>query len=161
MREFANPAAFAQHLMLLTVAIEQASQLGLEKAAKLIERDAKRQIGHYQPAVGPFPRWAPLADATEAEKARLGYPADAPLLRKGDLRNSIQHEVSGHEAVIGSKADIAAYQEFGTPAIPPRPFIGPAAFKNKLAIQKILGKAMVAGLTGGEAISSTGYDFEA
>lgn len=161
MKEFADVALFAEHLLLLNLAIERSVHKGLEKAAKLIEQDAKRQIGHYQDAVGPFQDWAPLADSTEAEKARLGYPIDSPLLRDGHLRDSIEHEVSGLEAVIGSKSDIAEYQEFGTKTIPPRPFIGPAAFKNKEAIQKILGKAMVEGLIGGEAIhESLGYDFE-
>lgn len=161
MREFADVATFAEHLLTLNLAIAESAHKGLEKAAKLIEKDAKRQIGHYQPSVGPFQDWAPLAESTEEEKARLGYPLDAPLLREGQLRDSIEHEVSGLEAVVGSKSDIAAYQEFGTRTIPPRPFIGPAAFKNKKAIQEILGKAVVEGLIGGEAIhQSLGYDFE-
>lgn len=161
MKEFADVATFAMHLLTLNAAIEHHAHKGLGKAAKIIERDAKRQIGHYQPEVGPFQDWAPLADSTEAEKARLGYPADAPLLRDGQLRDSIQHEVSGLEAVVGSKSDIAEYQEFGTRTIPPRPFIGPAAFKNKEAVQKILGASLVQGLIGGSPIHpSLGYDFE-
>lgn len=161
MREFESITAFAEHLLVLSASIVAAEHNALEKVAVLIEKDAKEQIGHYQDAVGPFQDWAPLADSTEAEKARLGYPADAPLLREGDLRDSIKHEVVGLEAVVGSESDIAAYQEFGTDKIPPRPFIGPAAFKNKEAIQKIIGKAVVEGLVGGEAIhSSLGYDFE-
>jgi HK97 gp10 family phage protein len=161
MREFESPALFAEHLVAMAVAVEKSAQQGLKKAAKLIESDAKRQIGHYQPEVGPFQDWAPLADSTEAEKARLGYPSDAPLLREGDLRDSIEHEVVGLEAVVGSKSDIAEYQEFGTDKIPPRPFIGPAAFKNKDKIQKILGEALVTGLVGGEVIhQALGYDIE-
>ena len=49
----------------------------------------------------------------------------------------------GNEAVVGSKSDIAFYQEVGTPTIPPRPFIGPAAFKNKEKICQLLGEAVV------------------
>jgi HK97 gp10 family phage protein len=161
MREFEDVALFAEHLLLLNLSIEQSVHNGLKKVAKLIEQDAKKQIGHYQDTVGPFQDWAPLADSTENEKARLGYPIDAPLLRDGHLRDSIQHEVSGLEAVVGSKSEIAEYQEFGTKTIPPRPFIGPAAFKNKDAIQKILGHALVEGLISGQAIhESLGYDFE-
>lgn len=161
MREFGDVATFAAHLLTLNVAVEKTVQNGLEKAAKIIERDAKSQIGHYQPEVGQFQDWAPLADSTEAEKARLGYPADAPLLREGDLRESIEHEVQGHEAVVGSKSEIAEYQEFGTNTIPPRPFIGPAAFKNKEAIHHILGASLVEGLIGGGPIHpSLGYDFK-
>lgn len=161
MREFEGALEFAEHLLMLNMAIEQSTHHGMEKVAKIIERDAKAQIGHYQPEVGPFQDWAPLAESTEDQKARLGYPLDAPLLREGKLRESIEHEVEGHEAVVGSKSEIAEYQEFGTSTIPPRPFIGPAAFKNKAAIQQIIGKALVEGLMGGEAIHpSLGYDFE-
>lgn len=161
MREFASPLDFALHLAELSHGTAKIEDKALEKCALLIERDAKAQIGWYQGAVGPFQDWAPLADSTEAEKARKGYPLDAPLLRDGALRDSIQHEVEHGEAVVGSKSDIAEYQEFGTATIPPRPFIGPAAFRNKENIQKILGMAAVEGITGGQVIHrSLGYDFE-
>ena len=82
MREFESITAFAEHLLVLSASIVAAEHNALEKVAVLIEKDAKEQIGHYQDAVGPFQDWAPLADSTEAEKARLGYPADAPLGRR-------------------------------------------------------------------------------
>lgn len=161
MREFDSLAKFGEHLAVMSVAIVHAEQKALETCARLVEKTAKEAIGEYQPAVGPFPEWAPLADSTEYQKAQMGYPADAPLLREGDLRDSIQHEVHGNEAVIGSKSDIAAYQEFGTATIPPRPFVGPAAFRNKEKIQRIIGEATVTGLVGGAVIHrALGYDFE-
>lgn len=161
MREFDSLAEFAERLALASVAVVAAEQKALKQCARIIEKTAKEQIGEYQPAVGPFAAWEPLADSTEAEKARLGYPVDAPLLREGDLRDSIEHEVQGMEAVIGSKSEIAEYQEFGTEKIPPRPFIGPAAFRNREKIHSILGAALVAGMVGGEAIhQSLGYDME-
>lgn len=158
--EFDSILGFVTHLATVEVDMHRAIHKGLERVSRYIEADAKGRIGHEQDAVGPFPAWAPLEDSTEAEKARLGYPVDAPLLRTGDLRDSIEHEVSGLEAVIGSKSEIAEYQEFGTRTIPPRPFIGPAAFNNKPAIEKILGTAMVEGLTGGHVIhEDLGYGF--
>ena len=161
MREFASPLDFSLHLLELSHRIEKIEETALEKCAVLIEKDAKSQIGFYQQEVGPFQNWAELADSTEADKVRKGYETDAPLLRQGDLRDSIEHEVVGKEAVIGSKSDIAEYQEFGTPTIPPRPFIGPAAFRNKDKIQKILGNAILEGITGGEAIhAALGYDMD-
>lgn len=161
MREFDSLERFAEHLAVASVAIVQLEHKALEKCARLVEKTAKDEIGQYQPAVGPFPEWAPLADSTEYEKTRLGYPVDAPLLREGDLRDSIEHEVRGNEAVIGSKSDIAAYQEFGTATIPPRPFIGPAAFRNHEKIKRILGAAVMGGLAGGSAIHrALGYDSE-
>lgn len=161
MREFSDISQFVTHLAALEVSVARAEHRALERVSKIIEADAKSQIGHYQDAVGGFPAWAELADSTEAEKAKLGYPVDAPLLREGDLRESITHEVGHGDAVIGSKSSIAEYHEFGTETIPPRPFIGPAAFKSKDKIERILGQAIVEGLIGGEAIHhSLGYDFD-
>jgi HK97 gp10 family phage protein len=74
------------------------------------------------------------------------------LLVTGELYASIQHESSGNEAVIGSKMDIGAYQEFGTDKIPPRPFMGPAAFVNKEKIERIMARGVVAGILGGNAL---------
>ncbi len=161
MKEFSSVLTFAEHLVAIEAGLAATFHSALKRAARVIEKDARAQIGEYQPEVGPFPEWAELADSTEYDKAQKGYPVDAPLLREGDLRNSIQHEVVGLEAVIGSQSDIAAYQEFGTPTIPPRPFIGPAAFKNKEKIQRILGDALVIGLTEGEVIhESLGYNMK-
>lgn len=161
MKEFNSLAEFSTHLVQLAAAEALALHRGLDKAAVLIENSAKAEIGMYQPAVGPFPEWAPLADSTEEEKARLGYPLDAPLLRTGDLRESIQHETVAFEAIIGSTSPIMAYQEFGTEKIPPRPVIGPAAFMNQEEIQAIVGSAAISGIIGEDVIhSSLGYDMD-
>ena len=134
---------------------------GLEKCAKQIEKTAQDEIGHYQSAVGPFQDWAELAESTEADKASKGYPANAPLLRTGEMRDSIKHEVDGLEAVIGSTDEKMAYHEFGTNRIPPRPVMGPAVFRNKEFIQKTIGQAAISGLFGGDRIHpSLGYDME-
>lgn len=132
---------------------------GLEVASKLIQKRAQDSIGHYQDAVGPFPAWAPLAESTQAERSALGYTADDPLLRSGELRRSIEREVHPDHAVIGSKDEKAAWMEFGTSRIPPRPFIGPAAFRSKKEIHEILGTAAVRGICGGQRIGRLGYDF--
>lgn len=159
MKTLTSFAALARELEKNTLGALVASQAALGRAAKVVQRDAQARIGHYQGEVGQFQDWAPLAESTEEEKARLGYPLDAPLLRDGELRDSIKTEVYPHEAVIGSKLKKAAYQEFGTPTIPPRPFLGPAAFGNQKRIVAILGTAVVGGLTGGMPIhSSLGYD---
>ena len=121
-----------------TVAAEHA----MGKAAKVVQEDAKARIGEYQKATGPFPEWQPLAESTEAEKARHGYALDAPLLRTGDMRDSIETEHNALEAIIGSKDPVARYQEFGTDRIPPRPFLGPAVFDSREKIHKLIGDAV-------------------
>lgn len=159
--EFNDLSSFLTHLAVTERAIQRTTTEALDRAARLIQQDARKRIGKYQDAVGPFQDWAELAESTQEERARLGYPANEPLLREGDLRNSIQREVVGDEAVIGSKSDIAAYQEFGTSRIPPRPFIGPAAYANRAKIERILGLAVVQGLAGGSVIhAALGYDMD-
>lgn len=161
MKDFADIGSFVSHLATLQMAVAIAERKGLKKVATIIEKSAKRKIGSYQSAVGPFQDWADLADSTIEDKESHGFATPKPLLRTGGLRESITHEVHGLQAVIGSKLDIAAYQEFGTEKIPPRPFIGPAAFENKGKIERVLGQAIVQGIFSGQKIhESLGYDFK-
>lgn len=155
---------FSEHLIKASVAIAEGAHVGLKVCAELIQKTAQAEIGEYQPAVGPFPAWAPLSEATLADKEAKGYEIPNPLLRTGDLRDSIQYEVSAFEAIIGSTSPIAAFQEFGTNStgwgsgIPPRPFIGSATYRNKDNIIAVLGSVLVIGFAGGNMISKNiGY----
>lgn len=150
-REFESVAGFILHLAQAELAVRVAAHNALDRAAQIIELDAKAQLGTYQPDAGPFNAWPELADSTKADRSAAGFPEDEPLLRTGALRDSISREVQGDEAAVGSTSDIAVYQELGTPTIPPRPFLGPAAFKNKERIEAMLGQAVVHALEYGEA----------
>jgi phage gpG-like protein len=138
----------------------------LRVCARMIEASAKSEFGHYQPSVGPHPAWAELADATKQQRVALGYSENDPLLRSGELRESISHEVFGLEAAIGSTSEVMLYQELGSKdgSLPARPVLGPAAFVNKERVQAILGAAMIQGVMGlklgvqsGVAIAQAGY----
>lgn len=157
--EFDSLGKLALHLMAAEALVLKEMRDGLEACAVKIEETAKAEIGHYQAGVGPFAAWADLAESTEAEKARKGYPADAPLEATGQMRNSIEHKTSGLETIIGSKDEKLKYHEFGTMKMPARAVMGPAVFSNKEFIQRVLGNATVRGLTGGLQIHKTlGYD---
>lgn len=161
MKQFGSLSAFAAEIAALEVGVVSQLEKGLEAVANKIEKRAKKEIGEYQEAVGPFQAWEELADSTKAERVRKGYTENDPLLRSGELRESISHETKGLEAVIGSDSDIAVYQELGTPHIEPRPFLGPAVEHNHEAIRKIVGGAVVRGLLGGGSIpASLEYDHE-
>jgi HK97 gp10 family phage protein len=162
MKEFKSLMDFSAFMKLaVPIAIAAELRRGLEASAKAIEETAKAEIGKYQPEIGPFPEWPELAESTQQDRERQGYPANEPLLRRGDLRDSIERQVGNLEAVIGSKSEIAAYQEFGTDKIPARPFMGPAAFRNKDKIAKAVGAAVVSGLFGGGRIhQALGYDMD-
>lgn len=148
MREFSSFGSFARHLAVTAALGEEVTHHITERAAEIIQADAKKRIGEYQDGVGPFNSWAPLADATKADRAAQGFPEDEPLLRTGDLRDSIEVTARGNEAVIGSVGDIALYQEVGTDKIPPRPFLGPAGYDSKLNISELAAKTVLAWISG-------------
>lgn len=157
--EFGSLEALAVRLVAQAMKQDVILNAGLEKICQAVENTAKGEIGTYQPAVGPFPAWAELADSTKADRLAKGFTENDPLLRDGALRESISHEVHALEAVVGSDSDIAVYQEFGTVKIPPRPFLGPAAIRNHEKIEKIAGEAALAGLIGTDQVhASLGYN---
>lgn len=132
----------------VVVAVEHEAHKALEAAARVVEHEAKEEIGHYQDAVGPFAQWAELADSTKDQRVRMGFSENDPLLRTGELRDSIGHEVDGRNAVVGSTSDIAVYQELGTARIPPRSFLGGAAARKESDVVDIIGEGAVIGLVG-------------
>ena len=164
MIEFGSIEAFIRHLEKMAAAVERATPTGLEAAASLVEKAAKAEIGTYQEATGPFNDWVPLSQATlegfYAEgigrvpgKIELGFaPPDNPLLRTGELRDSYEHTVQGHEASIGSNLDIAVWQELGTPnarfPIPPRSVLGAAASRNEDRVVDLMASPCVRAMAG-------------
>lgn len=73
--------------------------------------------------------WVPLARATVREKRRLGYVGRIsetdPLLRKGQMRDSIRPVARGLTGFVASRDMIARYQDQGTRTIPARHFLLP------------------------------------
>ena len=152
-----SPLGFAAHLLAMEAKILAATERGLEKAARLIEKEAKSEIGEYQPEKGPFEAWQDLATSTVTGKLQAGFEVEKPLLRTGDMRDSLQHQVQVHgpgegEAHVGSDSPVAVYQELGTSRIPPRSFLGGAAFAKAPEVRKILGDGVIAVIEGKKAI---------
>jgi hypothetical protein len=165
MKNFNSLLDFSKHLIKAATVEIIAIEEGLKLASKIIQSDAKKQIGHLQSNIGPFSAWEELADSTKSYKQRLvdnneiGLTLNSdfnPLMLTGELYRSIEYEVNiaKLEAVIGTKNPIGAFQEFGTSRIPPRPFIGPAAFKQAPSVVKIFGMATMMGIAGGNIIES-------
>ena len=80
------------------------------------------------------------ADIEADAKTRAAY-------RTGHLRGSIRgHQVNQHEAHIDVRADYAAYVEFGTRKMGPRPFLGPAVDAARPEFEQAIGQAVEQGL---------------
>lgn len=137
-------AAFATELV---VEIDHAKAAALEKAAKIIEKEAKRVIGTYDY------EWPQLAERTQEERARLGFSENEPLLRTGELRDSISTNIvkRGEEATIGSSLKRAIYQELGTATIPPRSFLVQAAVHKEKEIYEKTGARVTTTIVTGRA----------
>lgn len=148
MKTFKSMSDFADHLIRLAAESEVVTNHLTEGAAAEIEKVAKAEIGHYQPAVGKFAAWAELKPETEAEKSRLGFKTNAPLERTGEMRDSIQRTVVRNEAVIGSNSDKMVWHELGKGRNPPRAVLGPAAIRVGENLQRRFGIAVAAWLAG-------------
>lgn len=153
MKEFGDLASFAAHLGAMATVVDRNLHQGLKKVAVVIETRAEAKFGDYQSGVGPFSAWAPLAESTKAERVASGFTPDDPLLRSGSLRDSVEHQVSHLEAIIGSPDERMAWQELGTDKIPPRPVLGPAAVESRREIERIVAGAAVSGLLGGDVMA--------
>ena len=154
MRELTLPG-FATLVGEMALAAHKVSEVAMERAAKVVEKEAKQSLGTYQDESGPFVAWADLADSTKADRVAKGYPEDEPELRDGTLRDSIEHTLTRSrledvEAQIGSNSDIMVFQELGTENMPPRSILGGAAARKEADVVKIIGGGMAAALIGEE-----------
>ena len=153
MKSYQSFGALARALERVSLKLPDSLGAAMEAAAVLVQETAKAEIGTYQAAdMGPFTSWAPLKESTVKEKRTLGYADDEndnPLLRTGEMRDSITHQANPLEFCVGSPSEILVYQELGTSrGIPPRPVLAPALYRSTPAILKLIGKAVETNLAG-------------
>lgn len=163
-QEFDDLEKFAAHLVICAAVVKKANKATLKEAARLVKEDAREQIGNYQPQVGNYLEWAPLAESTLDQKYRRGLSpqgemdADAPLYMDGDLKKSFRSTlVSYEEIIIGSTDPNMEWHEFGTSKMPPRSVLGPALLKHIKEIQALSAAAAVSAIIVGQRI---GYKFD-
>jgi hypothetical protein len=114
----------------------------IERACQIVQKKAKAAIGKNHEM------WAPLAESTIADKAHHGFPTPKPLLRTGELRDSIEYVVHGLEGAVGSDLDRAVWQELGTSRIPPRSFLVSSAISSEDKIRRMAAATTIAALSG-------------
>ncbi len=124
---------FAAHISRAAIGLEPLIDDNLKKGCELFKDSAQTAIGTYR-----F-NWPQLAPATLARKS-----GNTPLLETGALKDSIVFNVSRGEAYVGTDHFVAAWQEFGTRTIPPRPFMGGALNEKGPHVQAVFGKALAA-----------------
>jgi len=115
----------------------------LEKAAEIVENEAKRVIGTYDYG------WPQLSESTQEQREALGYSPNEPLLRDGThIRDTIEHAVDDmeHASYVGSNSKIAVYQELGTSRIRPRSFLGGAARAKEHEIHEEISHSLHVGM---------------
>lgn len=85
---------------------------------------------------GTWAQWQPLRPSTVADRRRLGYPGEHPILvREGDLLASVTirgaagnvFEVGANSLVLGTTDRKAKYHQFGTRRMPARKIVGISA----------------------------------
>lgn len=139
---------FIGHLAAVRAELDHHEHKGMERAAQIIETEAKAEIGTYQGAAGPFAEWVELADATKDDRAKQGFDENQPGLRRGDMRDSISHAVEGKEAAVGSDDEKMVWFELGTDRQPPRSVLGTAAVHKGHEAALAVGGSLVTALVG-------------
>ena len=142
MSELFTLLGFAAELHAIDRDLEALGPKIIERACQIVQKKAKAAIGT------EHEMWPALAESTIKDKAAHGYKIPAPLLRTGEMRDSIEYTVHGNEGAVGSDLDIAVYQELGTSKIPPRSFLVSSAISSEDKIHRMAGAAAVAALSG-------------
>lgn len=144
---------FMSHLTNGVMTVSRVQQSAMEQACRVIEAEAKRELGTYQDGAGSFVAWAELADSTKDQRVALGFSENEPGLRTGEMRDSIRHQATPELGVVGSDDENLVYFELGTSKQPPRSVLALAALHTGEKVAKILGGSMVAALTGNGVVN--------
>lgn len=115
------------------------------KAQEMVEF-ARDMFGHYEHEGN----WPQLSPVTQADRERLGFPANEPLLRTGDLRDSYSYDLMVTPSVIflmvGSDDVRSIFHELGTAEMPPRPVLMPTAKAFEQEMEDALGEKVAKAL---------------
>lgn len=141
-----TPLGFAGFLTMLAHGLSVPRHEGLKRAALIVEKEAKRVIGTYDYG------WPQLAASTQEDRVHKGFTANDPLLRTGEMRDSIAHTVLEREAHVGSDEEKAVWQELGTDRIPARSFLAGAAMRKGPEVAAAIGRVMHGYLSHGGVI---------
>lgn len=127
----------------------------LDTIGEGVKKECQKEIGEYQPGIGPYPATAPLSPVTLERKARKGHGKggnpDTPLYATGEYQESIQYmKDTGKLSVeIGTNVPYVKFHEVGTSEMPPRPIFGPATMRAIPPLLPVIKKAAIYGIFSG------------
>ena len=149
MKELNSFADLAQAFKRNLGVLDGAFEVAMEASAVAVATEARQELGEYQREdMGPAAPWDELKQATKNDRVRQGYPENDPLLRSGDLRDSIEYQAGPKGFVVGSVDPVALYQFAGTPQMPPRDALSPALHRNVSTILHNVGTTVEETLAG-------------
>ena len=132
-----SPSEFAAKVLAPALVGTEALSVPTEAFMEKVRDKAKSVIGTY--AYG----WPELADRTKEDRAALGYPENEPLLRGGDLRDSIEIRAEptaiGAEGLVYSDKKTALWAELGTVTQPPRSFLMQSLIRSDVEMGEVFG----------------------
>ena len=102
---------------------EKLAALATGKEEIVLGAMAETTVKHQRAIMGDVTRLETLKPATQAERIRLNYTPNDPLVRSGKLRASISAAVMPGMSIAGSTSDLMPFHEFGEGHNPPRPDI--------------------------------------
>lgn len=121
----------------------------IPRLAAQVRDKAVSNLGHYQGQKGPYNAWKSLSKYTQAERVRLGFTADEPLLRTGTMAKEVTFDIEegGLSALIGlpqgsTSGLYGAVMELGNflHTIEPRPWLAPALYELSGQIANTFGE---------------------
>lgn len=152
MKNLTSFAALGEALAGAVGRLEVTLQAVATASAEMVEAEAKSEFGTYQRSnMGPFRSWEELAASTKERRLQEGFAENDPLLKTGELRESITHSVGPASFAVGSESKVMLWQELGVDKtnLPPRPVLQTALFRMTGNIQEVLGWSVKTTLEGG------------
>src|ERR1700745_1703668 len=106
---FSNILAFTAHLETIRRDMHALGPSIVRHGAEAIRQQARNYTGPSEAG----PQWPQLAQSTQKDRVKKGFAANEPLLRTGELRDSIEITIShdGMSAEIGSNNEKAVWHE--------------------------------------------------
>lgn len=139
--------SFAKELGSIRAKVPINLSIAAQSIGEVLDDKATKILGTYQFSdMGGFAPWDELSWITKLNRIDDGYTPNDPGVASGEMRSTIDFNVSGHSVQMGSNSPHIEQFEYGVGRKqPPRPVIGLAAHRsehevdliNKLVVKRV------------------------